>query len=83
MTNILKIKKNFDIIQAKIKYKYNAKSVRCTNTDTLFESIADACRWCGLNEGGNSLREYLNKGKKKYTVKHPETDELLKWEFVD
>ena len=45
MMNILKIKKNFDIIQAKIKYKYNAKSVKCTNTDTSFESIDGVVVW--------------------------------------
>ena len=59
------------------------KKVRCLNTGEIFETMMDAARWCGLTNS-TSIGQVCNKtGKRKTAGKHPETQEKLKWEFVE
>jgi len=59
------------------------KKVRCLNTGEIFETMMDAARWCGLTNS-SSIGQVCNKTEKRKTAgKHPETQEKLKWEFVE
>lgn len=58
--------------------------IRCINTGEVFNSVTDACKWCGLSVWSRSIREYLNKSKNRRTAgKHPITKEGLRWEILN
>jgi hypothetical protein len=57
------------------------KYVRCINTGKVFNSINDACEWCGLAKNSGSLRNVLY-GLAYTAGKHPKTGEKLRWEYV-
>ena len=58
--------------------------IRCINTGEVFNSVVDACKWCGLSVWSRSMREYLNKNKNRKTAgKHPITKEGLRWEILN
>lgn len=57
--------------------------IMCLNTGQIFNSVTDACRWCGLSEWSRSIKEYLNGQKnRKSAGKHPVTKEPLRWKLV-
>ena len=61
----------------------NNRKIRCINTGQVFDSVSEACRWCGLASWSRSIIEYLNGEKnRKSAGKHPLTKEPLTWEFV-
>lgn len=58
--------------------------IRCINTGEVFNSVTDACKWCGLSVWSRSIREYLNKSENRRTAgKHPITKEGLRWEILN
>ena len=54
------------------------KKVKCLNTGDIFQSISEAERWCGSVKVGECCQ-----GKRKHAGTHPDTGEMLKWEFAD
>ena len=58
------------------------KQIICLNTETVFNSISDACRWCGLHVSSNSMKLHLE-NKLLSAGKHPETKEPLQWMYYD
>ena len=59
------------------------KKVRCLNTNEIFNTFADAARWCGLATGA-TIGQICNKtGTRKTAGKHPITKEKLKWEYYN
>lgn len=60
-----------------------AIKVRCINTGQVFDTITEACRWCGLTTTTTTPISNVAKGKAKSAGKHPITKEKLKWEFVE
>lgn len=58
--------------------------IKCINTGEIFNSVIDACKWCGLSIWSRSIREYLDKSNNRKTAgKHPITKERLMWEIVN
>lgn len=57
------------------------KLVRCINTNQIFPSVGEAAKWCNLKSrsGINSCC----RGKRKTAGKHPQTEEPLKWEYIE
>lgn len=56
-----------------------SKKVKCLNTGQIFINQKEAGKWCGL-------KAYSNIGaccrkEKKHAGRHPETNELLEWEY--
>ena len=61
----------------------NHAKIRCINTGIVFDSVSQACEWCGLAKWSRSIKEYLDrKGNRKSAGKHPVTKEPLQWELV-
>lgn len=61
----------------------NHKQIKCINTGEVFNSVSEACQWCGLSSWSRSIKEYLDgKKNRKSAGKHPVTKEPLTWEFV-
>ena len=62
----------------------SAKKVICLNTMQVFETVTNACEWCGCGNGNLSSycknKLYL---QNKTRGKHPETGEPLKWMYYD
>lgn len=56
---------------------YTKKKIRCITTGEVFDSISDACRWCGLKSGG-SIGSFF-RGEQETAGKHPVTGTPLKW----
>lgn len=56
----------------------NSKKVRCIETKDIFGSIAEAERWAGSTKVGECCR-----GKRQHAGTHPETKQLLSWEYAD
>ena len=57
---------------------YLFKKVRCIETGDVFGSINEAERWCDSTKVGEVCR-----GHRQHAGHHPQTNELLTWEFVD
>jgi group I intron endonuclease len=55
-----------------------SKKVRCIETGDIFGSVQEACRWCNSSKVGECCR-----GNKLHSGHHPETGQLLTWEFVE
>lgn len=66
----------------KVKGKQNgmAKSIICIETKQMFNTITDACQWCGTSNASFSI--YF-KGNSKSCGKHPITGEKLHWMYYD
>ena len=61
----------------------NHSKIRCINTGDVFDSVSQACEWCGLAKWSRSIKEYLEgKRNRKSAGKHPLTKEPLQWELV-
>ena len=56
----------------------HSKKVKCIETGDVFGSIAEAERWCDSTKVGEVCR-----GQRQHAGHHPQTNELLTWEFVD
>ena len=57
------------------------RKIKCINTGEIFNTIADAARWCGLKNGSSISQVCL---KQRNTAgKHPITLEKLQWEYID
>ena len=56
------------------------KAVRNIETGLVFQSAAQAARWCGLADR-SSITKYLTQSTRS-AGKHPETKEPLHWEYV-
>ena len=54
------------------------KKVRCLNTDDIFQSIAEAERWCDSVKVGECCQ-----GKRAHAGTHPKTGEMLQWEYAE
>lgn len=54
--------------------------VICLNTDEIFNSLRAASEWCGLKEGGQTIKACCL-GKQKTAGAHPQTQERLRWAF--
>lgn len=68
----------------KMDLNKNHIKIKCLNTGEIFNSVKDACEWCGLSQWSRSMTEYLyNKKNRKSAGKHPITKEPLQWELVD
>ena len=66
--------------------KYNNKvytKVVCLNNNYLFNSMVDACSWCGLKTQSSIVQFLKNNGNHKYAGKHPITGEKLRWMYYD
>ena len=61
--------------------RWNGKLVRCINTNQIFHSTGEAARWCNLKS--HSGVQACCTGNRKTAGKHPQTDEPLKWEYVE
>ena len=57
------------------------KKILCINTGKIFNCMMDAARWCGLKNASSISRCCL--GKSLTAGKHPETQEKLKWRYVN
>ena len=57
------------------------KKIKCVNNNTIFNSVLEASRWCGL-KSTDSIYSFLN-GKQKTAGKDPMTGEKLIWEMMD
>lgn len=57
------------------------KRVRCINNGMLFESQAEAARWCGLKRR-QSITDFLQNENSIYCGTDPNTGEKLQWELV-
>lgn len=57
------------------------KRVMCINTNEIFDSISDACKKYNIKALSNISR--VCKGEKKHAGRHPETNELLEWKFIN
>ena len=55
-----------------------SRKVRCIETGDVFGSINEACRWCDSEKVGEVCR-----GNRKHAGHHPETNELLSWEYAE
>lgn len=63
--------------------RHDNKKVRCVNTGEIFNSVSDACEWCGLVKWSRSMKEYLDgKPNRNSAGRHPVTKERLQWELV-
>ena len=60
--------------------KKNSKAILCTTTGQVFTSQIEAAKWCGLTSG-SSISKVCH-GVKTHAGRHPETNELLQWEFI-
>ena len=60
---------------------YN-KPIVCEQTGCVFNSIKEACEWCGLNTNGGSIWEYFHNPQRKTAGKHPVTNERLTWHLL-
>lgn len=56
------------------------KKVKCLETEQVFDSITEACRWAGL-KSVSTLSGHLH-GKALSAGRHPETRQKLHWELV-
>lgn len=56
------------------------KKVQCINTNEIFNSIGEACQWCGLVNRSNISMVCNN--KRKTAGKHPITHEALRWRWI-
>lgn len=66
----------------KIKEKHKRK-VQCINTQKIFNSIQEACQWCGLKMTSQYNISRVCNGKRKTAGKHPSTQEALKWRWIN
>lgn len=55
-----------------------SKKVKCIETGDIFGSITEAERWSGSSKVGEVCR-----GKREHAGHHPETNELLTWEYAN
>ncbi len=60
------------------KDNVSSKRVRCIETNDVFGSISEACRWCDSTKVGECCR-----GHRKHAGTHPKTGIQLSWEYVD
>lgn len=64
-----------------ISKAHKGKKVICIETNQIFNSLTEACEWCGLKcMTGITM---CCQGKYKSAGKHPTTKEKLHWEYVD
>lgn len=59
------------------------RKIRCINTGEIFNTIAEAAKWCGLKNGSSISQVCLKKSNRQSAGKHPITNEKLKWEYVE
>lgn len=56
------------------------KKIRCLETNEIFNSLAEASRWCGL-KNSSSITNQIN-GRTKSAGKYPEDNKIsLYWEY--
>lgn len=82
-------KKGYNILKGgkKCQTQFNnntrKKRVKCLETGEIFESVVAAAVWGGLKPGSACNISAQIQGKRPSAGKHPETQELLHWEYVD
>ena len=54
------------------------RKVKCLTTGDIFQSISEAERWSGSVKVGECCR-----GQRNYAGSHPQTGELLQWEYAE
>jgi len=57
------------------------KKVICLNTGEVFDLLKNASEYCGLNGSAHIID--CCKGKRKYSGKHPITNQKLQWQYYD
>ncbi len=57
------------------------KKVKCLNNGQIFNSLEEACNWCGL-KSQSCISRVCNK-ERKTSGRHPITNEKLIWEWVE
>ena len=57
------------------------KRIQCLNNGQIFNSITEACIWCGLKNNSGIIEQI--KGKQNYAGKDPVTGEKLQWKYID
>lgn len=61
----------------------NKRKVQCINTKEIFETVTDASFWvCGSSKQRSHISQVCQ-GKRNSAGKHPETQEKLKWRYID
>lgn len=56
----------------------NKKRIICLNTNTIFNSIADAKKWCGKSDINSALSH-----RQATAGRHPLTGEKLLWAYCE
>lgn len=59
-------------------YVTNGRKVKCKETGDIFANISEANRWSHTSKVGECCN-----GNRKHAGHHPDTNQLLSWEFVD
>lgn len=72
--------KSSDKKEPKIVYKRNCR-VKCVESGQIFANTKEAAKWCNLASDSHIAECCL--GKRKYSGRHPITNEKLTWEYVD
>lgn len=57
-----------------------AKKVKCLNTGKIFSSCKEASDWCGI---ARQNIQRCCRGGRPTAGKHPETNEKLKWRYIE
>ena len=53
----------------------------CINNGMIFNTVTEACKWCGIKSCGEIAKQIQN--KYKYIGKDPVTGERLQWRYID
>lgn len=64
------------------KKKEKGQSVKCIETEQVFDTYKEAGTWCGLKNYKNSFLMYF-RGERQSCGKHPETKKPLHWIKID
>ncbi len=73
--------KQYDI-KSSVKPKRPHRMVRCLTTGEVFDQMKDACEKYHIDPSSLSAH-CRGRGCKNGCGRHPETNELLKWEYID
>ena len=65
---------------SELHHHIRTKAVECINTGEIFESAYYAAQWCGISKQGI---QRCCTGGRPTAGKHPETNEKLKWRYVN
>ena len=61
----------------------NKRRVQCINTGVIFDTVTEASLWCCNKTTQKSHIAQVCNGSRKSAGKHPETNEKLRWRYLD